>query len=251
MGVRAGRQQAGATTRLFCVPYAGGQAVAYRPWSARLPATIELRALELPGQGSRLREPPLSDAAPLADELAAAIAPHAAGPYALFGHSVGALLAFETARRLEAAGRPPLHVFVAAHRAPSLALREPPLHLLGDAELRAALARYNGTPRAVLEDDDLMRLFLPGVRAGLAVSETYVLRDPAPLACPLTAFAGTRDERVPVRDVAVWRAHASGPFALHRVDGDHFFPFRDDAVVAAVTAALCGSPSEADLHVLR
>jgi medium-chain acyl-[acyl-carrier-protein] hydrolase len=218
-----------ALLRLVCFPPAGGGAATYRPWAQRLPPAIELCAVEPPGRGTRLRETPLDTLAALVDGCLPAVAREVEPPFALFGHSMGALLAFEVARRLA-----PEHLFVSGHRAPSLPMRRAPIYALPDAELCAHLARYNGTPRALLDEPDVMRLLLPAIRADLAAAETYAYGGGAPLACPLTAFGGDADEVAAYGELAAWSAHTTGPFAQRTFAGDHFSLFRTDSGVVEI-----------------
>jgi medium-chain acyl-[acyl-carrier-protein] hydrolase len=236
-----------ARLRLVCFPPAGGGVATYRPWAQRLPPEIELCAVEPPGRGARLRETPSASLAVLVDGAADAVAAAVEPPYAFFGHSMGALLAFEVARRL-----PPEHVFVSGHRAPSLPMRRPPIYALGDAELCAHLARYNGTPHALLDEPDVMRLLLPAIRADLTAAETYAYAGGgAELACPLWALGGDADEVVAYDDLTAWSAHTIGAFAQRTFAGDHFSLFRADAGVAETLAAalqpLLGRRGHADV----
>jgi medium-chain acyl-[acyl-carrier-protein] hydrolase len=210
--------------RLFCFPYAGGSARMFTAWQTGLPENVEVVPVEPPGRGSRFPEPLHDRAEPLVDDLLPRLLTRRDAPFALFGHSMGALLAFEIARRLEQRyGAPPLHLFVSAFRAPHLPPAAVPDHTLPDEQFRARLREFKGTPEEVLADEGLMELFVPILRADLAIAGTYRSTGGPPVTCPVTAFAGTEDREVGVSAVAQWSRHTTGGFALKAVPGDHFF----------------------------
>lgn len=230
--------------RLVCFPYAGGGAWTFRGWPG-VPADGEAWAVELPGHGARIAEPPVGDLEALVAPLARAIAPLADAPLALFGHSMGALLAFETARRLRAeAGVEPVHLFVAGREAPQLPEARPPAHGLPDEELVAVLRDLDGTPSEVLEDAGMMALMLPVVRADFRLVETYRYRAEAPLGCPITAIGGADDARVRPAMLAPWREHTRAAFALHLVDGGHFFLPRAAPLVSRALEDALRAPAD-------
>jgi medium-chain acyl-[acyl-carrier-protein] hydrolase len=176
--------------------------------------------------------------------LADAIVPHLTSsdlPFAIFGHSMGALVSFELARALRRLRAPsPVQLFLSARRAPHVPDRHAPLYDLPDSDLVAGLSRrYNGMPRAVLESADLMRMFLPIVRADLTMIETYAYVPDVPLACPISAFGGLEDGAVTRDDLAAWGDHTSGSFTLRMVAGGHFFLQSDrPRLLAALSADL-------------
>ncbi|PMB47142.1 putative thioesterase [Fischerella thermalis CCMEE 5330] len=213
-----------AQIRLFCFPYAGGSANIFRRWSNHLPNTIEVCAIELPGRGMRIKLPPFTQLEPLITELASVLKPKLDKPFAFFGHSMGGLVSFELALLLHKKyGINPNHLFVSAHRAPQLVAPKPPIHGLPEAEFIAELHRLNGTPQALLENDELMQLFIPLLRADFAVLETYVYTQQAPLNIPITAFGGLQDQEVSRDQIQAWQEQTSASFALHMFPGDHFF----------------------------
>lgn len=238
------RPQAGA--HLFCLPYAGGGAAAYRPWLSYLPSTLELQAVQLPGREARLREQPLRRMDQLVAALAPVIEAQLDRPYALFGHSMGALIAFELARALRRLGAPPpLCLVVSGRRAPQLADPDPPLHQLGDGPfVRSIVRRYNGIPRVILEDIDLLRLFLPTLRADLELIETYQYADEAPLDCPIIAFGGQSDERASMAELAAWGAQSLRPLGARQLPGDHFFVQSARAELVPAIAAIISASAE-------
>jgi medium-chain acyl-[acyl-carrier-protein] hydrolase len=219
------RRVQGPSLRLFCFPYAGAGTSAFRQWSADLPIDIELCCVELPGRETRYREAPFTRVADLIEAASPFLRPHMSAPFALFGHSMGALLCFELARELRRLGGPaPLHLFVSGALAPHLPDPEPPLHDLPDREFLDEVGRrYDGIPPAVLEHPDLVQLLLPVLRADVTILETYVYRDEPPLDCPMTALGGLDDRHVKREDLAAWSEHTSGPFAMELFPGNHFF----------------------------
>jgi medium-chain acyl-[acyl-carrier-protein] hydrolase len=213
-----------ARLRLFCFPYAGGGASAYRGWAAALPPDLEVCPVQLPGRESRLREPSFDRSGPLIEALADALAAHLDMPFVFFGHSMGALLSFELARELRRRKGPlPLHLFVSGRRAPQVPAREEPIHDLPEPEFLAELRQLNGTPEEVLQHTELMRLLIPVLRADFAVNETYVFHPGEPLDLGISAFGGLGDEEVTREDLVGWSEHARGIFRLRMLPGDHFF----------------------------
>lgn len=233
-----------AALRLICIPYAGGGAVVYRPWREQLPPSVALSIAQLPGRESRLREAPLRRIGPVVEALAEAVGPLTTRPYALFGHSMGALIAFELARALRRGGAPlPVCLFVSGRRAPQLPDPEPPLHALADGPFVGAMVRrYNAIPRIILEDIELLRLFLPTLRADLELIETYRYADEAPFACPIVALGGQDDGRATAADLEAWRAHTTTEFRVRRLPGDHFYLQAERAALLdEITGALKAS----------
>jgi len=218
------RQAGRPKLRLFCLPYAGGGAAIYRPWPAGFPATIEVRAVRLPGREQRSAEPPWTDATRAAAALARALLPLLEEPFAFFGHSMGATIAYETARILaQDYGRRPVGFMASGRRAPQLPSRKAQLHLLPDQGLLEELERLGGTPPSVLKSSELMQLILPTLRADLQLAETYVAAQPSGLACPVVAFGGAGDHEVHRSELEAWRQISNGDFRLHMLEGDHFF----------------------------
>lgn len=210
--------------RLFCFPYAGGAASAFCTWSDDLPRGVEVCPIQLPGRESRLGEPPFTRLAPLVQALAPAIRPYLDKPFAFFGHSMGATISFELARQLRQQDDPgPVHLFVSGSRAPQIPDPDPPIHHLPEAEFVEELRRFNGTPELVLQNAELMQLFLPLLRADLALHEAYTYTADEPLDCPISAFGGLEDEEVSRDELAAWRDQTRGAFTLRIFPGDHFF----------------------------
>lgn len=212
-----------AELRLFCFPHAGGGAAAFRGWPDLLDEDIEVVAVRLPGRESRFAEPRYRRMAQLSQDLSAALRPLLDRPYGFFGHSLGALVAFETARRLVADAAPaPVHLFAAACRAPQLPLDEPALHDLPSAALIERLCEYGGMPAEVLDQRDLLHVLLPTIRDDFELAETYRPARTGGLACPVTALGGRADGSVTNADLAAWRSTTTGPFSVVLVPGGHF-----------------------------
>jgi len=209
--------------RLFCFPYAGGNSAIFREWPQLLPREVGVCAVELPGHGMRLRETAIDAVGPLADAAKAGILPFLDRPFALFGHSLGAILAFEIALRLREHRLTPAHLFVSGRCAPQFPAPATSAHLLPDAEFVSHLRTLKGTPEVLLNNAELMELMLPTIRADFKASETYAYAPRPPLACPLTALGGLADEHVPPEAITAWRDMTSGPFEARFFEGDHFF----------------------------
>ncbi len=212
------------SVRLFCLPHGGGSAILYHQWPAHLPPQVEVQAVQLPGRGLRLREPPYDRSAPLVQALAQALKPALDGaPFAFFGHSLGALLAYELTHVLREEGLQPQALFASASHAPQLLPPGEILHRLSRPALIEALKRLEGTPPELLDNADILDIVLPTLRADMAVLETYVYEAREPLSCTLIACAARRDTRVAPWQVEAWRQQAAGPFEYHLFEGGHFY----------------------------
>ena len=188
--------------------------------------------MQLPGRENRLRDLPFGRLSPLVQVLEQALRPYLDKPFFFFGHSMGSLVSFELARQLRRQKAPePLHLFVSGRAAPQIPHQDPPIHQLADAAFVEALRRYNGTPEAVLQNRELMDLFLPLLRADFAVNETYVYTPEAALNCPISAFGGLQDTEVSREDLAGWRNQTNSTFTLRMFSGDHFFLNRDHSAL--------------------
>lgn len=210
--------------RLFCFPYAGGGATIYRSWSDYMPGDIEVCPVYLPGRESRFNEPAFTRLDPLVRVLAHVLQPLMDVPYAFFGHSMGSLISFELARYLRQAHMPePMHLLVAAHRAPQLPDLRTPVHHLSDAALFDRLFQLGGTPGELLQHTELMQMMLPMLRADFALCETYTYTAQPAFSYPITAFGGKQDHLVSEHELQAWKEQTQAPFSLHLLPGDHFF----------------------------
>lgn len=213
-----------ARLRLFCVPYAGGGASIFRQWASRLPGMVELCCIQLPGREIRLSEPPIDRLTRVVPPLAQALQPYLQKPFALFGHSMGALISFELARYLRKVyGRSARHLFVAGQRAPQFPDSDEPIHDLPDDAFLAAAQRLNGIPEEVLHNQEWLRMLLPVLRADFTICETYTYTPGPPLPCPISVFGGQDDTGTRHEHLAGWSNHTSAAFSLRMLPGDHFF----------------------------
>jgi surfactin synthase thioesterase subunit len=226
-----------AGVRLVCFPHAGGGASLFARWKSLLPPEVQVHPARLPGRETRLREPLVERTELLVAEVMAAVAGFADRPLALFGYSMGALLAFEVARALDRSGTPPAALFVAALRAPQTETARPRIAHLPEAEFLTALQlRYGGMPAEILREPELLRLFVPILRADLAVVENYRYEPGPPLPCPVRCFAGTLDTSVTRPELEAWAEQTRGGFAFQQVPGDHFFIKGQAPLLAAAVA---------------
>jgi surfactin synthase thioesterase subunit len=220
--------------KLVCLASAGRTTAQFVAWRALLPASITLAPIEIPGRGARSHEPPIGSMPALIDRLLPEVMAARAGAerIALFGHSLGAKIAFELARIVPAA-----HLFVAAspsHRFPSWGQG---LHLKPRRELLDEIKRIGDTPARLLDDDELVDLLLPSMRADFQLAVEYEPPASPTLACPLTAFAGARDPHITVEDIAGWRRHTRSGFYLHTLDAGHGLVRERAAELASTIAA--------------
>ncbi|MFE2104610.1 thioesterase II family protein [Kitasatospora sp. NPDC059463] len=216
-------RQAPEGIRLFCFPHAGGAATSFFSWGAALPGDVEVLALQYPGRQDRGAEAHLRSVPELADRIHEAVRPLLDAPYAFFGHSMGAILSFEVARRIAREDGPaPAHLFVSGRRAPSLVKHEE-LHRASRADFVAEMGRLGGTDPRILADEELLDLVLPTVRADYEAIETYRYEPGPPLSCAITGLTGDRDPRASVDEVAAWTQHTLGRFDLRIFPGGHFY----------------------------
>lgn len=222
--------------RLVCFPHAGGSATYYFPVARALSPATDVLAIQYPGRQDRRTEPCVEDIEKLADLLVEELRPWGDVPLTFFGHSMGATVAFEVARRLEAAGTPPLTLFASGRRAPSR-VREETVHLADDDRLIDDITRLSGTDSAVLGDPEILRMILPAIRSDYKAAETYRFRPGPPLGSEVVALVGDDDPQVTVEEAGAWREHTTGPFELKVFPGGHFFL---DAHVPAVLDLIRG-----------
>lgn len=212
-----------ARLRLICLPCAGGGASSYRLWPASLPDHMEVLSIQLPGREDRFCEPAIDDIWLLTCQLVDALAGWLDRPFALFGHSMGAFVAFELARSLCEMGLEPVRFFASGCRAPHLPANCPDRHLLPDRDFIAAVRELNGIPRALAENAELMELALPALRSDFKLVETYRYLSGAPLRCPISVLGGLEDNTVTRDGLAAWSQRTIGPVDIHLLPGDHFF----------------------------
>jgi medium-chain acyl-[acyl-carrier-protein] hydrolase len=241
-----------AVMRLFCFPYAGAGGQVFFPWRNAFPSMVETWAVQYPGRGARSREGSLTSMEALTVHATQAIQSHLDKPFALFGHSMGALLAFEVAKRLRALAKPqPLHLFLSGTGAPHLPQLGEPLHALPMREFTARLREFDGTPSEVFETPELLDLLVPVLRADFQVCETYTCARGQPLEIPLTIYGGLEDKEAPQSYLDAWAAHSTRSLKTYSFPGGHFFlrshsgsflkVFRADIEKLVGTVAACAS----------
>ena len=213
-----------ANLRLFCFLYAGGNATIFRNWHERLPANVEVCAVQLPGRGRRLNENPFASVTSVVRPVSDALVLYCVKPFAFFGHSMGALLSFEITRQFRREGRRlPEHLFLSGRRAPHIPSEEAPTYDLPTEEFLQSLQKLNGTPAEVLAQPELIQLMLPLLRADFELCETYEYVSESPLDCAFSVYGGLRDPGVRKKDLEAWREQTTSSFSLRMVPGDHFF----------------------------
>jgi medium-chain acyl-[acyl-carrier-protein] hydrolase len=209
---------------LFCFPYAGGGSRIFAGWQELLRGGIKVCPVELPGRGHRWNEALLPSMSSLVEDLRVGLRPYLTRRFAFFGHSMGALLAFELARSLRRNdGREPDHLFVAGAKAPQVKDREIEIHKLPDKEFLDRLLELEGTEAEIFSKPDLLELLIPIVRSDFECVETYSYRDETPLSCPVSAYGGLMDGSCPQQDQRQWQSVTTGTFALRMFPGNHFF----------------------------
>ncbi|HIK06555.1 MAG TPA: thioesterase [Trichormus sp. M33_DOE_039] len=214
-----------AEIRFFCFPYAGGGTSIFRDWVNSLPTNLELCHVQLPGHDSRIKEKPFSHLTPLIETMVSGLLPYLDRPFVFYGHSMGALLCFETARQLRKLHNlQPEHLFVSGSRAPQRpSFLKPTHHLPDNLFINEINRRYKAIPNEILNNQEIMELFLPILKADFSIIETYEYIPDLPLDCPISAFGGLQDEMVNIEDIAAWQEQTSGKFILRMIEGEHFF----------------------------
>jgi surfactin synthase thioesterase subunit len=212
-----------ANLRLFCFPYAGGGASIYRSWASRL-SMVELLPVQLPGRETRLKEAPYTNARSLVRAMGQALLPYFDRPFCFFGHSMGALLAFELAREIRREyALSPRHIFVSGRRAPTTPRQNGIIHNLPQKDFIERLRELNGTLPPALENLELVQLLLPMLKADFAICETYEHKPEEPLNCGISAFGGLEDTHVRREHMEGWREQTTEDFKLRMLPGNHFF----------------------------
>lgn len=228
MSVRVFARQTGARPprlRVLCFAHAGAGAAMFRTWPEHLPAGIELACPSLPGRDARAMEAPLADMRALVADLAGTVLPLLDLPYCLYGHSLGAFVAFDLAHELAVLGAPPpRHLFVAAQRAPRLPHPQEPIYRLPDADfLEAVRSRHDALPAALLADPAMRSYLTRLLRADFTLVEAYRRAAREPLSCGITVFGATEDTAVPPSLLADWAEETTAPCEIVLLPGGHFF----------------------------
>jgi surfactin synthase thioesterase subunit/glycosyltransferase involved in cell wall biosynthesis len=232
LGARAGgrgwfsgiEESAAGRIRLFCFPWAGGGTLAYRAWREALASEAQVVPVRLPARESRASEPAVETMEALVAELLAAIRPHADEPYAFFGHSMGAIVAYELTRALDRAGLPgPRLLAVSGARAPRFRLNHQPPPEPALREFIEELRRLDGFPPSILNNPELMKLALPALLADSRLYRHYAFVPGEKLAIPVSAYGGDGDPNVTTEHLDAWRETTTGPFERIEFPGGHFY----------------------------
>ena len=215
------RQPTGAPVQLVCFPHAGGSASYYFPVARMLAPHVDVLAVQYPGRQDRRSEPFIDSIDELAENIVPELLPLTDRPFALFGHSMGATLAFEVARRLQEQGATAIEVFASGRRAPS-AHREERTHVT-DERIITDLRALSGTNSRFLADDEMLRMVLPAIRNDYKAAETYRYQPGPRLTMPITALIGEQDPKVTIAEAQQWEQHTSDRFELLSFTGGHFY----------------------------
>lgn len=212
--------------RLISIPFAGGSFYTYRNLIPHLSDSIKMVAVDFPGRGGRFSEPLVTHADDLTEDVYRQVFEHFSEPYAVYGHSLGALIGFLMVRRIASAGMPlPLHLFVGGMKGPSRKRGTQTRHLLPDGEFIDMLKEFNGTPEELLANPEMLDLFLPVLRADFQINDTYTYQTAGKIDVPMTVFWGSKDKNVSEETVRAWQNETTGDFSMIRFEGDHFFLF--------------------------
>ncbi len=226
--------------RLFCFPFAGGGASFYRPWREKLPDDVEIILGCLPGREQRFGEPVIDTIDAMVAHIHEAIVPLTDLPYAFFGYSMGAIISHHLSCEIVGnGGAGPNQLFLSARRSPDLELARAPLNALPSEIFWQEVAKYGGTPKEILENEEYRQLFEAPLRADFKLSETAVSKHLPKLSCPITVFGGDADTSPIPEHLAGWADATSGTFSKHIYPGGHFFiTDHVDAVTAIVSDRL-------------
>jgi medium-chain acyl-[acyl-carrier-protein] hydrolase len=229
--------------KLICFPYAGAGSLVYHAWPDEIAPDIDVCVVQLPGRENRLGEPAIEDLARLTDKVVDALAPHCTGEFAIFGHSFGALMAYEVTCALHRKGLPlPRVLFTSGRESPSSKSQFAPMGgLARDAFVKEVARRYGAIPRAVVEEPTLLDMLLPAFRADLNIIERYVYRASEPLPVPIHAFGGTDDLAVRRPELEAWQRETRATFKSTMFPGGHFFLNEVRAQVLRAIEVVLGS----------
>lgn len=217
-------KQPNPSVRLFCFPYAGGGTIIYKDWLKRFPSNIEVHMAQLPGRERRFNEQLPTSVEAITSAFRQEIKPFLHQPFIFFGHSMGALLAYELTRELiKEEGVSPEILFVSAKSAPHINNSREYIHKLPSDEFWDKLIKLNGTPKEIVENDELMKLYEPTLRKDFEICDSYLFEKSVNLTCPISVFGGTDDITINKEELEAWQELSTGAFKLRMVEGDHFY----------------------------
>lgn len=219
--------------KVFCLPFAGGNKYSYRTFDQYARGLINLIHLEYPGRGMRAQEPLLDNIYDLAEDAFDQIQDQIDGPFALYGHSMGALVGYLVAKKLVQEDKPPCHLFLTGRRAPSIPEDEPAAHLLPKAEFIEKLKEFGGSPPDILNDPDLMEYFEPIIRADFKALDTYKYDQPANLQVPTTVVTGI-EEKITYEEAVAWEKETNAKFTARQFPGNHFFIYGQEMEIIKI-----------------
>jgi surfactin synthase thioesterase subunit len=229
--IRRYHPAADAEARLVCFPHAGGSASYFHPVSARFSPRVDVVSLQYPGRQDRRREPCIDTIVTLADCITTELLGLSPKPTVFFGHSMGAVLAFETAWRLEQRGISAPGALIASGRRGPSTVRDERVHERDDHGIIAELKELNGTDTAVLGDEDILRLALPSIRSDYRAIETYSCESGRRIKCPITVLVGEADPKATVAEAEAWAQHTESAFRIKIFPGGHFYLSRHQGAV--------------------
>jgi surfactin synthase thioesterase subunit len=237
--------------RLFCLPYSGGSAMVYARWRRLLPSWIDVQPVEWPGRGARMDQPLATDPRKLAEQLASELRPQVDSPYALFGHSLGALVAFELAYSLLGRGAPaPLVLFASGTEAPAVRDGSRWRLPLSDDALLNELRNLQGTPDEALSNPEIMRAALPVLRADFLMCGAYTYQPRPPLPSAIHVFGGEHDE-TSYDSLIAWKRETSAEFDIDMLPGHHFFIHTQQARILDLICSVLSRHSKRSQAELR
>lgn len=228
-----------AKMRIICFPYAGGNTSTFSHWSSQLPDEIELVAAQYPGRTSRIFEPMHNKMDDLVADLITTIPKYLDKPYILFGHSLGSRVAFELMYQLNMLSMPkPRHFIASGSRGPQKSVVKKSIYNLPNHEFKAELAKLNGTPEAILNNDDLMELYLPMLRADFQIADNYCFQKSVKFNCSFSILAGDQDE-INDEELHSWNDFFADKGKIVTIEGDHFFIDKNStATISAVNSII-------------
>lgn len=230
---------AGAEVTIVCLPHAGGGASAFRDWRGQLPGNVEILAVQYPGHEGRWAEPLCRNVSDISGPLATAIAARSLPNLVLYGHSLGAFIAFEVARVLQRrGGLHPQHLFVSGSRAPDIAPSGELMHTAPEDVFLKRLRGLGGIPDEILGHAQLMNVLTPIMRCDFEIDEKYHSTSETPLDCAITAFVGAFDQDVPEQQADGWRLYTRRSFQLHVLPAGHWWPAACEAEILRVISAV-------------